>query len=419
MNQVRKVCLLFLVSLGFVFTIFSSEVLALYGYDIHNTLAPAAGAMGGTSLARPQDLVSAIYANPATVTQFKGTQFTFGVTFFQPEVELKHDGSVTGVAYHADSKTDIFPVPEIGVTQDLSGLGIPAVLGIGLSATSGVGADFRDEPASLGTGAELIVFGVNVGGGYRLNERLSVGAMATVSFAQLDAGLSSTSAETHDFGYRGTFGLTYDLLDDTTVGVYYQMSQRHEFDNLFQTGLVGGVLPTFENTSVEQPANFGIGIANSSLLDGNLLLAFDYIFKNWEEAAFWEDIYEDQHVFALGGQYSMGKWRFRCGYSYAEQPNIENPTKLGSLAQVVTGPGGLVLPVAGNTALIQYLQATQAELIWEHRLSAGFGYKDFLMPGLDADLQMGWFFENNEDFGTHTTADSLGWHAGAALTWRF
>lgn len=163
-----------------------------HGYDLHNTLAPASGGMAGTSLAKPQDLTSAIYGNPATLTQMKGTQFSFGATFYQPEVDLTHDGSVTGTAFRASSGTEIFPVPNVGVTQDLSELGLPATLGLGLTAVSGIGAEFRSEPGSLGAGAEFILFGVNAGLGYALTENLSVGAAATISFAQLDMGLSST-----------------------------------------------------------------------------------------------------------------------------------------------------------------------------------------------------------------------------------
>ena len=48
-----------------------------FGVELNNTLMPASGGMAGVSIARPQDLTSAINANPATLTQFKGTQATF------------------------------------------------------------------------------------------------------------------------------------------------------------------------------------------------------------------------------------------------------------------------------------------------------------------------------------------------------
>ena len=49
-----------------------------FGVELHNTLMPASGGMGGVSIARPQDLTSAMNANPASLSQFRGTQFSFG-----------------------------------------------------------------------------------------------------------------------------------------------------------------------------------------------------------------------------------------------------------------------------------------------------------------------------------------------------
>ncbi|MDX2505053.1 MAG: hypothetical protein QNL62_11350, partial [Gammaproteobacteria bacterium] len=60
-------------------------------------------------------------------------------------------------------------------------------------------------------GAEVSIFGVNLGAGFEVTENLNLGLSATISFAQLDFGLASTSAETHDLGLRGTMGLTSDL----------------------------------------------------------------------------------------------------------------------------------------------------------------------------------------------------------------
>ena len=49
-----------------------------YGTDAQNVLTPASGGMAGVSLAEPQDVPAAIFGNPATLTQFRGTQFTLG-----------------------------------------------------------------------------------------------------------------------------------------------------------------------------------------------------------------------------------------------------------------------------------------------------------------------------------------------------
>ena len=49
-----------------------------YGTNLQNLMTPAAGGMAGVSIAQPQDVPAAIFGNPASLTQFKGTQFTLG-----------------------------------------------------------------------------------------------------------------------------------------------------------------------------------------------------------------------------------------------------------------------------------------------------------------------------------------------------
>ena len=61
-------CRFLAVLLVFVVWIAASSPLVraqTFGLELHNTLMPASGGMAGTSLSRPQDLQSAINANPA------------------------------------------------------------------------------------------------------------------------------------------------------------------------------------------------------------------------------------------------------------------------------------------------------------------------------------------------------------------
>jgi long-chain fatty acid transport protein len=417
MNYLIKTTWLTSVTLIMGYTYSAASLAGPHGYDLHNTLAPASGGMAGTSLARPQDITSGIFGNPATLAKFKGTKFSFGATFYMPEVELTHDGSITGTAFQENSGTDIFAVPNVGVTQDLRGLGLPATLGLGLTAVSGIGAEFRSEPGSLGAGADFIILGVNAALGYEVNDTLSLGAAATISFAELDLGLSSTSAATHDVGLRLTVGVTQDI-GATTLGGYYQTKLKHTFDNQVQTTATSYASPT-----IEQPANIGFGIANNSLMGGDLLLAADLIYKFWDSAKFWQDIYDDQAVLSLGAQLTQGQWRYRLGYGYGEDPTDTGATgPIGGITQVYSNVG--VIPL--NQAVTQYIQATQAEVIYKHRLTAGIGYKDFLTPGLDLDAHVGWQFAEDRDYGTgslagggHTNAETHSWHTGFALTWNF
>jgi long-chain fatty acid transport protein len=68
-----------------------------FGVELHNNLMPAAGGMGGVSIAQPQDLTSAINGNPASLTQFTGTQFLFGGSWAEPSFNLTQTSGVIPV----------------------------------------------------------------------------------------------------------------------------------------------------------------------------------------------------------------------------------------------------------------------------------------------------------------------------------
>jgi hypothetical protein len=65
------------------------------------------------------------------------------------------------------------------VTQDLRPLGLPATLGVGLAGLAGLGAEYRGEapPSAYANdiSSEMLVLGLNVGMGFEVTERLSLG----------------------------------------------------------------------------------------------------------------------------------------------------------------------------------------------------------------------------------------------------
>jgi long-subunit fatty acid transport protein len=62
---------------------------------------PASGGMAGASIAQPQDLLSGINANPASLTQFTGTQFLFRGALAEPTFNM----------------TQTTPIPLLGVVR--------------------------------------------------------------------------------------------------------------------------------------------------------------------------------------------------------------------------------------------------------------------------------------------------------------
>ncbi|MBF5037905.1 outer membrane protein transport protein [Methylophilus sp. 13] len=390
----------------------TSAFSANYGTDLNNTMLPAAGGVAGVSIAHSIEPAAAVFGNPATLTQYnEGTKFSFGATFYKPDVKASHNGGNTGVPWSGKSKATNYLVPTIAVTQAFSD---KMVAGLGLTVQSGIGSDFRDKPGSLNPDSELLVFTANVGLGYKLTDNLSLGGAVTIGNGYLQMGLSSNTASSHGFGVRGTFGAKYDVTDSTSLGAYYRSPLKIKYDNVVDNGVA--IAPgkgNFWDVNVEQPQEFAIGISNNSLLDGNLRIGADVIYKDWSSADLYKDIFRDQTIFALGGELKTGAAKWRLGYTHARDPIKRN---VGSSIAGVTSMGSPVGTLTLNPSLVQYFQATNAEPIWEDQVTAGFGYA--LTESLALDTHVAFALKNRETIG-FTSVSASTWQAGLGLTWSF
>jgi long-chain fatty acid transport protein len=400
----------------FLFTILLGAALATplpsafgqgYGSDAQNVMAPASGGMAGVSTARPQDVPSAVFGNPATLSQFQGTQFTLGGGWIEgyptvTDVRRPDLGSAT-------SRTQGFVASEIAVAQDLRSLGMPGTLGLGLAGLSGMGAEYRGQAPNLGSpindiSGEYLVLGLNIGVGMELAEGLSAGATATLGTGFSQLGLVQSTAMVHDYALRGTLGLAYDLDPCNTVGAYYQTKLGFTFPNAFLLP-VGPNAGSYRDINIDQPETFGFGYANRSLMDGNLLLAADVYYKLWEGANLWGDVMNNQWAFAFGSQLTRGKNKYRLGYSWNTNPMNHS---------VTNGLDGL--PVAKEA--VNLMQATSLCLINQNRITAGIGREDFLVQGLDLDLFAGGLLSATDQFGNFQASVAM-YYVGLGLTWRY
>jgi hypothetical protein len=163
---------------------------------------------------------------------------------------------------------------------------------------------------------------------------------------------------------------------------------------------------SYRDIRMDQPATVGLGWANRSLANGDLLIACDVYYKAWCAAALYGDIFVDQWAFAVGTQLTRGKLKYRLGYSYNTNP-INH-----SVGDSLSG-----LPVA--QAQIQFLQASTTAVINQHRITGGFGRQDLLFCGLDLDFFAGGLLPASDEFGAHTTASVAVYYLGLGLTWRY
>jgi long-chain fatty acid transport protein len=381
-----------------------------FGVELHNTVMPASGAMGGTSIAKPQDFLSGVNGNPATLTQFQGTQFSFSGAWADPSFTQTQTGNIPLIGppliepFSAKSSAPGSAVANIGVSQDLSELGLPATLGAAFVTTSGALIDFTDVPQSYGTSSGLFVFSLPVSLGVDLTDRWSVGTTTAVGIGIYDSPFVSASNMVLDYALRGTIGTNYKLNDCNTIGGYYQTKQSFTFDNGFVLAPGPNQIPI--DVALDMPENLGMGLANTSLMDGNLLLAVDVLYKLWENADTFSSIYTNQLVTQFGSQLSVGKYRFRAGYVWADNPIDQTPG---------TNIGGVIPP--GGIRAVRYTQGLLA-VTSQHRISGGIGVQDVL-PGIDLDIMAGGMFKSSEQLGDFTSTSISSYWIGGGLTWRF
>jgi len=494
-----------------------------HGFDLHNVLNGASASFAGTSIAHTEDPVSAVFGNPATLAQyFGGTNFMFGATFYMPRAQMRHDGSagfavtrgnsltlvVSGAGatqgdnpatattetdgeasagtesvdtyYGFDSRSaqDLYAVPQVAVTQDLSGLGIPVVLGVGVTATNGIGVDYQHTSNSIGAAAELINLGVNAGIGMKMSDTLDVGVALTITYAMLEAGVTGSSSQKHDIGFRGTIGARKHM-GPLTLGMYYQGELEHQYANLHvtsnhgstpfdeQDGAADEIASSVQSLhasvtcngdngtvcrqdlKVQQPWNVGLGMAMD--MGNGMLVMADFTHKAWSDAHFFNEFYDDQNVVSIGIQKTMGNLKLRAGYGYADDPllsQVQEGVEVATIGGIDVHGNSYTSPMYG--IFMSYFQAMETPVIYKHRVAVGLGVESFLgVPFLSLDAHAAVQLEEEKCFGSgqtgysggtgaaggtalgggladagctasdHSKATVSSFHMGGALTWAF
>jgi len=396
----------YLFSLGVVYSLASGSVSATsIGSDFNIKLTPAAAGMGGVGYVSPQDPVASVFGNPATLTQLKGdTDFSFGATYLNVFNKASADGTVVP-AFSGDIEMEHYFLPEIAVRQRVTD---NLVLGSGLQVVSGLGADYRTS-SPLNPTVTYITYGANMAAAYALTPKTSIGGSLTLAYSLLEFGLVANTGIQETFGVRGGLGVTHDL-GLVKLGLTYNSELSLDFEDVVQITGAGA----FGDLPFEQPREVIVGLASTPSLWPNLLVEGNVIYKNWEDASVYEDIWQDTFTFQLGSQYSMNKLKLRAGYSYTT--DILKKDGLG------TTLGGLTtLNVGGATTaisapLIQFIQSTLADPLWNHNITAGVGYD--LSKTIHADLHVGYGFGKDRSIGANQIEVGI-FSLGAGFTWDF
>lgn len=298
--------------------------------------------MGGTGIAHFNGSESAT-SNPALISKTKGTHFTFGGTYFRPDVEIQtdanNDGAMTGpgATYQSDAKHNV--IPYIGLTTNLDN---GFVIGASMFGSAGMGVDYRSTGPTTGTtdakmfsmrsNLLLLKFSVPIAYG---QDNWSVGIAPVMMYGALDMALDMPdgAASYHDvgngssasFGVGIELGAAYTLPDmGITLGAVYHSSIEMEYkDQITTVGNAFGFTGASEfSNKLEQPAEYGLGI---DWTEGDISVTLDWKNIRWGDARGYQDFgWQNQDVYALGAEYRLDDLALRAGFNYGGNPIVEN-----------------------------------------------------------------------------------------------
>lgn len=405
-----------------------------HGSEFDLTLTPAAGGMEGVGIARPQDPVAMLFANPATLTQLEGsTTFTIGATYASPDLDASGGptdlfggtaaagtfnpmAALTG-PFEGDSSFTTAVAPHAVVIQRLSDR---LVAGFGLTGVSGLGSEWRNVANLPNLIADLGLFGTNMSAAYQVTDKLSLGATFTLGIASLQVGLTESSSTVHELGVGGSLGATYNA-GAFVLGATYKSELSITYSGVIETAP-----DQFSDFELEQPAEIQFGIATSAGFSANTLIELDFRYKNWNSANGYSSFWKDQYIYSLGAQHKIGNFYLRAGYSYntAIAKNSENlGNSFGDITFVKnpgfgTGTDPTQPPSIPITpTFLQLAQATIADGNWQQSVSLGLGYE---VPGtkIRLDLNTSYAFDGTAQLGPFQAQGSL-LTAGMGFTWLF
>jgi long-chain fatty acid transport protein len=270
---------------------------------------------------------SAVFYNPAGISQIDGTTIEGGAAFISPELRYTTLGGAT------EESTKRAVAPALFFTR---GLTDRFSAGLGLYAPYARDADFPNDLANGFASLRSKILRTDLGAvaSYQASDAFSIGGGLIVGYSQLDRSIPAGPGlriddEMDGVGFGGIVGVLWKVSDRLKAGLTYrtEMSVDHDGDRT----IVAGGLPTTSNARAEvrYPASLGLGIAFTPL--ENLTLALDADWTGWSSmdqvtvrtVSSPDSITplnaRDTWDFRIGGEYRLpAGWAVRAGYAYSQ-----------------------------------------------------------------------------------------------------
>ena len=288
---------------------------------------------------------SAIFYNPAGLTQLRGTHVSAGLYFLQPEWRFEPDAGGRETMRLPTFLPHLYASTDFGLERWR--------FGIGVNNPFGINEDWGDTGALrlLVDDAQLMCINVAPTVAYKVNDNFSLGVAFNVYYGSVlltrQAMLGPPPIPEGEFHFRGeayAFGVTPGLLwkinEQHTIGAYYRSPFTFRFQGDAQVKLGGNPVagPSGTDAELDFPQSIGIGYAFRPT--ESLKLEADVIWTDWNavnEFAFesrnpafdgqaLRADWESGFTYRVGAEYRLDEhWALRAGYAYSENA-IPNAT---------------------------------------------------------------------------------------------
>ncbi len=262
---------------------FSSEPLSAGGFRLPDQDAFATAR--GEAFVATADNPSAIYYNPAGITQLEGSNVRVGLYSIYLDPSYQPPGSSS--TYYNQAK--LHAVPQLFYTYNLEDSGLS--LGLGLYAPYGLSLKWPQDTGfrTVATEASLNYYTINPVVAYKLPWNLSVAAGLMVNYADIDLQQGLTPTPNNDlFEFKGdawalgyNFGLLWQPHPKVSLGASFRSSTQMDFGGHTKTEYNGLLPATDSSASVNYPFPLQVATGISFRPTKKWNLEFDAEYTDW------------------------------------------------------------------------------------------------------------------------------------------
>ena len=283
----------------------------------------------GNSFVAVADNASAVWYNPAAITDLEGTNVSLGTVMVMPSMEHKNE---VGATTTDKIKSTTHIPPHFYATRKLND---KVSLGLGVNAPFGLSTEWEKTSNTrfVATKSEITAVNANLNGAYQLNDKLSFAA--GLSYVSVDATLNSMVGATTEAKLKGdgtgvgyNTAVMYKANDKLKFGFNYRSQVNVKLEGDMTTTSVTPV-----KTELTLPDMLQIGVSHQCT--DKWLFSVEADYTNWttyrnviikrksdgvtlsNSLKHWQSVW----AFRLGSEYKHSdSLKFRFGTFYDNNP---------------------------------------------------------------------------------------------------